>query len=343
MGAHTRPRKGAVLGYGTGEDATRVAWRADFWMITVSEESAVDFESTARIATEAFGSKDISFSAPRMKWLYERGFGQGSTVVAAYDDGKKIGQIVLLHQKVYLDGAPVMATQLIDLFILKAYRSPVLVRRLYQEVERLCGAKQIRVILGLPNPISAPLNARFMGLRPFLLLPVRVGVSLGWSRSERLKFSDPIKALSRDEAIERLAGFGTQLSENGLHWDPAMLFDRISDPTCDYAVHATPDLLLISSSRKTRGISHVLLCGFFARLQAAVASSDIPTLIRAACRLWKHRVFVYAGLNKSLPYLPGFALPERLRPPILVQLRDCASADAAPRFDRFELTDADFV
>src|ERR1700722_14669172 len=145
-------------------------------MITVSEEDAVDFEGTARIATEAFGSKDVSFSASRIKWLYERGFGQGSAVVAAHDDGKKIGQIVLLHQKVCLNGERVTATQLIDLFILKAYRSPILVRRLYAEVERLCEANQIRVILGLPNPISAPLNARLMGLRPFLLLPVRVGV-----------------------------------------------------------------------------------------------------------------------------------------------------------------------
>jgi hypothetical protein len=312
-------------------------------MITVSEEDAVDFEGTARIATEAFGSKDVRFSASRMKWLYERGFGQGSAVVAAHDDGKKIGQIVLLHQKVCLNGESVTATQLIDLFILKAYRSPILVRRLYAEVERLCEANQIRVILGLPNPISAPLNARLMGLRPFLLLPVRVGVSLGWSGRERLKFSDPIKALSRDEAIERLAGFVTPLGENGLHWDAAMLFDRISDPTREYAIQATADLLLISSSRKTRGISHVLLCGFFARPGATVTSGDIGTLIRAACRLWKHPVFVYAGLNESLPYLPGFALPEWLRPPILVQFRDRASTEASPRFDRFQLTDSDFV
>lgn len=312
-------------------------------MITVSEESAVDFESTARIATEAFGSKDVMFSASRMKWLYERGFGQGSTVLAAYDDGKKVGQIVLLHQKVYLDGEAVLATQLIDLFILQAHRSPVLVRRIYKEVERLCEANHIRVILALPNENSAALNARFLKLRPFLSLPARVGVSLGWPRSTRLQFSGPLKAMQRDEAIERLSGFVTPLTENGPHWDATTLFDRISDPTCDYAVHATADLLLISSSRKTRGISHALLCGFFARSGATVAANDINTLIRAACHLWKHRVFVYAGLNRSLPYLPGFALPERLRPPILVQLRDSASAEAAPQFDRFQLTDSDFV
>jgi hypothetical protein len=87
----------------------------------------------------------------------------------------------------------------------------------------------------------------------------------------------------------------------------------------------------------------VLLCGFFARSGASIASSDIRILIRAACSLWKHRVFVYAGLNERLSHLPGFALPEWLRPPILVQLRDTVSAESTPRFDRLQLTDSDFV
>ena len=59
-----------------------------------------------------------------MKWLYERGFGQRSAMVAVLDDGKKVGQITLLHQNIYLDGKPTAATQLVDLFILQAYRSP---------------------------------------------------------------------------------------------------------------------------------------------------------------------------------------------------------------------------
>ena len=312
-------------------------------MIAVSEERAVDFERTARIATEAFGSKDVTFSASRMKWLYERGFGKGSAVVALFDGDKKVGQIVLLHQNVYLDGQPVVATQLIDLFILKDHRSPGLVRRLYGEVERLCEANHIRIIFTLPNPISAPLNARFLKLRPFLSLPLRIGVSFGWLRRTRVLVSARVRTMSRDEAIERLSPFATPVGENGLHWDAASLFERVSDPTCDYAVHATPDLLLVSSSRRTRGISHALLCGFFARPGAAVVSGDINALIRAACRHWKHRVFVYAGINNSLPRLPGFAIPARYRQPILVQLRDTASPEAPPRFDRFQLTDSDFV
>ena len=312
-------------------------------MITVSEESAVDFESTAEIATEAFGSKNVKFSPQRMKWLYERGFGQGCAVVAAFDGDKKVGQIVMLHQKVYLDGEPVTATQLIDLFVLPAYRSPALVRRIYDEVERLCETNHVRIVLTLPNERSAPLNARFLKMRPFLLLAVRVGLSLGLRRRGRLQLSAAVRTMSRDKAIARLSVFATPTNENGPLWEAATLFDRISDPTRDYALHATQDLLLVSSSRKTRGISHALLCGFFARPGAVVTTDDVSTLIRAACHLWKHRVFVYAGVNNSLPRLPGFAIPARYRQPILVQLRDVHSNKVELSFDRFQLIDSDFV
>jgi hypothetical protein len=312
-------------------------------MITVREERTIDFETTALIATEAFGSKHVKFSPARMKWLYERGFGQGSTVVAAFDGDKKIGQIVLLHQKVCLDGRPVIATQLIDLFILRAYRSPTLVRSLYKEVERLCEAGHIRIVLTLPNENSASLNARLLKLRPFLSLRVRAGVNLGWRPRSGLQFSGRLDALPRNEAINLLSGFATPASENGPCWDAETLLDRLSDPTCDYAAHATANLLLVSSMRKTRGIHHALLCGFFARAQATIAAREVNALIHAACRFWKRPIFVYAGVNKSLPRLPGFAIPIRFRRPILVQLRDFRSDEAAVRFDRFQLTDSDFV
>jgi hypothetical protein len=42
-------------------------------MVTVSEETAVDYELTAKIATEAFALAEVHFSAERIKWLYERG------------------------------------------------------------------------------------------------------------------------------------------------------------------------------------------------------------------------------------------------------------------------------
>jgi len=312
-------------------------------MVTVREETTVDFESTARIATEAFGSKDVKFSPERMKWLYERGFGQDSRLVGAFDGDKKVGQIVLLHQKLCLDGQPVIATQLIDLFVLQAYRSPTLLRQLYKEVERLCKANNIRIVLTLPNAKSAPLNERLMKLRPFLQLPLRMGVSLWWFGTSHLSYSGRLDTLPASEAINLLSGFATPPTENGVRWDALSLSGRIADPTCDYAVHATANLLLVSSARKTLGAGYVLLCGFFARTQTAVASREVNALIRAACRYWKKPLFVYAGINNSLPRPPGFALPGRLRRPILLQLRDFESEPAALTFDRFQLIDSDFV
>ncbi len=52
-------------------------------MVTVSEETTVDYELTARIATEAFAQDRIQFSPERIKWLYERGFSRGATVLPA--------------------------------------------------------------------------------------------------------------------------------------------------------------------------------------------------------------------------------------------------------------------
>jgi len=86
-----------------------------------------------------------------------------------------------------------------------------------------------------------------------------------------------------------------------------------------------------------------LLCGFFARPQAKITSSTVRALISDACRLWKHSFFVYAGINNSLPTLPGIVLPTRLRPPMLVQLRDFNTDELDVRFDRFQLIDSDFV
>jgi hypothetical protein len=312
-------------------------------MVTVSEETAVDYELTAQIATDAFDTAHVHFSPDRIKWLYERSFGRGTTVLAAIDDGRKIGQIALVGQTVCVDGEICPAIQLVDLFILQAYRSAQLVRRLYKEVERICVERNIRYILALPNDKSVLLNARFLKLSPLLWLPIRAGVSLRRPTPSRLRYSGLLRSMTRAQAVELLAAFACPAAENGLRWDGDTLFDRLDDPTRDYAVHATADLLLVSSSRKTGAIAYTALCAFFARPQASTSRDDIHELVRAACRLSKTPVFVYAGTNASLPQPPGIGLPARLRRPILVQLRDIRAETHAVHFDRFQLIDSDFA
>jgi predicted N-acetyltransferase YhbS len=312
-------------------------------MIAVSEEHVVDYELTARVATEAFGSGDVVFAADRIKWLYERGFGQGSVVVAATDDGTKVGQIACLHQTVQCDGQPCSALQLVDLFIAKDHRSPQLIRRIYRQVEQVCADRKIRFILAVPNGASKALNARMLKLTPVLWLPVRVGIGLRPPRHSLLKYSGYIKSLSSEQAVELLSGFNTPAIENGLRWDGELLFSRLNDPTRDYAVHAAADVMLISSSRRTRGIGYTLLCGFFTRSLTTATSGSVRELVRAACHFSKQPLFVYAGINGNLAKLPGIPLPARLRPPMLVQSRDLDSEASELRLSRFQLIDSDFV
>jgi hypothetical protein len=218
-----------------------------------------------------------------------------------------------------------------------------LIRRIYKEVEQICVDRKIRFILAMPNENAKPLNARILKLKPLLRLPVRAGVTLLPPRRTELKYSGYLKSLPAKEAVDLLSGFDTPATENGLRWYGEVMFSRMNDPTRDYAVHAGGDLVLISSTRKTKGLGYTLLCGFFARPLATVASASVRELVRAACFFWKRPLFAYAGVNDGLPALPGIALPARLRPPMLVQLRDFVGQTPDVEFCRFQLIDSDFV
>jgi len=187
------------------------------------------------------------------------------------------------------------------------------------------------------------LNIRFLKMKPLVWLDIRAGFSFLRPRSLKLEFSGLLRSLTADAAIGLLSNFSTSTVENGLRWDGDALFNRLSDPTCDYALHASADLLLISSPRKTRGINYTLLSGFFARPHAALTGSHVRQLVRTACRFWKAPLFIYVGVNSQLPELPGFKVPPRVRSPMLVQLRDLRDEWSNARFDRFQLVDCDFV
>ena len=313
-------------------------------MVIVAEEKAVDYALTARLATEAFADETVQFSPDRIQWLYKKSFGQGTTVLAALEDGQKIGQIALIGQRLCIAGEAQAAVQLVDLFVMQAHRSAGLVRKLYREVERICQARGIRYILALPNDKSVQLNARLLKLNPLIELPIRVGLSPRQS-SAKLVCSDRLKTLSRDQAVALLSPFASSTTENGIQYDAESLFNRLEDPTRDYALHASDALLLISSLRRRKNVSYTMLCGFFAQPQARLTSQSVNELVRAACGFWNAPLFVYAGANQSLPKLPGLPLPARLKRPILVQLREIApgSAAAQPRLARFQLIDSDFA
>jgi Acetyltransferase (GNAT) domain len=260
-------------------------------MITATSDEAIDYEETARVATEAFGFSDFVFHPDQIQWLYERCFSLGTTVVSLRDDNCKIGHFAIVRQPVVMNGSFEPTVQLVDLFILKEYRSKDCLRQLYGEVERQCVAQKIRFALGMPNSKALPVNAHFFRMRPFLWLPIRIGLAAPF-RSPALLFSGPFELMKKEEAIALFTHYRTSDDKNGLQWDEDKLHQRLCSPRNFYGVHATENLLLISSTRSSRGLKYTLLCGFFVRTGAHVEPGNVGVLVRAACHFWKRPLFI---------------------------------------------------
>jgi Acetyltransferase (GNAT) domain len=312
-------------------------------VITASCEEPIDYEETARVATEAFGSLDIVFYPKQFQWFYERCFSLGTTVVTLRDGNRKIGQCAMVRQLVLVNGVYEPAAQLVDLFVTEEFRSKDCLRQLYGEVEHQCIAQKIRFALGMPNARALAVNAHFFKMRPFLWLPMRMGLAVPF-RSSTLIFSGLFQLMKKEEAVGLFARYRTPSDENGLQWDEERLYQRLCGPSFSYGVHATKELLLISSPRSSRGVKYALLCGFFVRPGAPVPRGNAGALVRASCHLWKRPLFVYVGFNNALADIPGFPLPQWFRPsPMHLQLRDFQPERPAPNFDRYQPLDFEFA
>ena len=312
-------------------------------MITASCEESIDYEETARVATEAFGLIDILFRAEQFRWFYERSFSRGTTVVTLRDGNRKIGQCAMVHQLVLLNGVYEPAVQLVDLFVKKEFRSKECLLQLYGEVEQQCVAQKIRFALGMPNANALAVNAHFFRMRPFLWLPISMGLVIPL-QSSTLIYSGPFQLMSKEEAVELFVHYRTPTDEDGLQWNEEKLYQRLCSPSHSYGVHATKELLLISSPRSSRGVKYALLCGFFVRTDTPVPHGSARALARASSHLWKRPLFVYLGFNNALTDVPGFSLPRWARPsPMLLQLRDFQPERSEPRFDRYQALDFDFA
>jgi hypothetical protein len=303
----------------------------------------VNYEETARLATEAFASPNHVIMPERLRWFYERCFSLGATVIALRDGDRKVGQIAMVRQTLRVNGREESAAQLVDLFVSKEFRGKERLRQLYTEVERQFIKQDIRFAIGMPNAKALGVNEYFFNLKPFLRLPFSMGVSIPLSPGQDVRSSrfDPA---NKSLALSLLAGYGSPVDENGVVWDPARLFERLCNYKREYGIHTLDGVLLISSPRRSRGVMYTLLCGFTTRGGAEASRATTRRLVRGACRMWKRPLFAYAGVNCKLAAPPGMVLPAQIRPsPLLVQLRDFKPDRQPLRLDRFELIDFDLA
>jgi hypothetical protein len=306
-------------------------------------EEIVNYEETARLATEAFASPNLVILPERLRWFYGRCFSAGTTVIALRDGDRKVGQIAMVRQAFRVDGKEESAAQLVDLFISREFRGKERLQQLYAEVERQFVKQDIRFAIGMPNAKALGVNEHFFSLKPFLRLPLSMGIAIPLPpRNDLISFRfDPS---DKNHILSLFAGYSGSPDENGVIWDETRLFERLCGYKREYGIHTLDDVLLISSPRISRGITYTLLCGFMTCRGVEAPPIAVRHLVRDACRLWKRPLFAYAGVNSKLSAPPGIVMPAKLRPsPLLVQLRDFKPARPPLRLDRFQLLDFDLA
>ncbi len=309
--------------------------------VEVRQETHRDYHATAALADAGFEFAPGHFRPEILRWLYETAFADGTTVLALWCGGRKVGQVALVHQSIVAAGRSEPAIALVDLFILKAHRSLASIAALYGAVQKSCKRDGIRFILAMPNGKAAGVNMRFLKLAEVARLDIRVGVA-GLPRPWHRVTSQNVADLDAERGCEILDGYcGGQ--GDGLLWTGARLWARLQKPGARYAIHAGRDGLLVSTPRTQGRMPHTMLCGFFVRPGKRLARGAVAALVSAACRHHRRPLFVYAGLNEAVP-LPGVSLPERLRPsPMVLQLRDLAPEGTRLALSRFETLDFDFA
>ena len=309
--------------------------------LTVSREAALDYDLTAALATEGFEAAPGTFRADRLRWLYETAFGDGTTVLALKAGDAKVGHIALVHQTLSVAGRQERAIALVDLFILKAFRSRAAMGGLYGAVEAFCREQGIRFILAVPNVKAAGVNTRCLKLAEVAPLEIRVGlggVPRFWNHVESHSVAglDPARGAA---ILARYCG----APGDGLLWTGERLWARLQKPGADYALHAGARVLAISAPRRQGRMAHTMICALLARPGTAPGRGDVAAAVSAACRLHRRPVFVYTGLNAAVPR-PGMDLPRRFRPsPMVLQARDLAPGGDPLAVARFEALDFDFV
>lgn len=310
-------------------------------MFTVATETTVDWEETARLATEAFGDA-VPFDPDRLRWTYERCFAQGAEVVTLRWNGAKVGQLVVLRHSIVVDGRRESAGLFVDLFVLKQHRCRDAVALLFGEAERRILELGLRFVLGMSNRRSLPLNVELFGMKTVEVLPLHMGVMFG--RPDPGVSTRSMDDLTEAEAADLLAPHVSPERDRCVPWDAQRLARRLSGPAYAYALHLLPGVAAVSSPRRSRGIPHTLICGFFAKDPARVSADDMGMLVRAACSRWERPVFAYCGFDRLLPMPPGVAMPRIARPsPLLVQMRDFAKDGEVIRLDRYQMIDSDFA
>lgn len=304
--------------------------------IRIEKPEELEAELTSRLASEAFEKDSPALSAARFSWTYGGGYDDVS-VVSAFANGMKIGQLGCLFKTFVLDGAECTSAELVDLFVSPQYRSTKVASLLYRDMKKIVATKDAQLMFAFANAGASVLNKRYFKMDDATSLPLRLGFPslLGLSAS-----SSSVTVLTDIERIAQACVECASFDDGGVKVTIEQLRNRISSPVHNYVCVTDGEIAILASPRVIRSLPVLLICATFAAKNVQHPNT-MSALIRSLCRATGQRAYLYVGWNDAIAMRNGFGLPERFsRDKFVIQSNFLARSRKS--VGRFELLDVDY-
>jgi hypothetical protein len=312
-----------------------------------------DARPTADLLTRVFPHSARPLDEEFVRWLYERcPYGPG--IEANYDEDlpsggtRRIAHYALVPARYSRDG---VETPFV--FSLNACVDPTAQRggyftRMGQEVYAKAAGQGIVGVVGVSNANSTPAVVNKLHWKLVGPMPVRMAVPVP-GRSRGFDHRPVDAALLAGTELDDLAA---SLDPSPDHrweqvWSGPFLRWRLGRPGCDYALHVSPDFLVVSTREQRAGLPFAVVLKVLPRNGASRGrSTPLPgaPAVAAACVHHRAPLAVYAGFNARVR-VGGVPLPMRLRPSplnlILKSLDEAALPQHGFELATFEFLDSD--
>ncbi len=297
-----------------------------------------DGRMTSHLAYQAFGRIGPELSSERFSWAYKSGYDR-VTIISAFTDGIKIGQLVSFSKTLCLAGRSVQAAELVDLFVSPEFRGVKVAGKLYKTMRDTLEYEGIAVFYTYANERASYLNRRHLCLEESTQLPAYIGLhtNLRTSKQSDVTINETVDEIAAACIARTNAG-----SQTGVTVTAEQLARRISSPIHKYISAHYGDVAIIGSPRIVKSVPLLLICATFTKLNRPPEKKTVRMLTSALCGASDRKFFLYAGWNDSFKFDHGFRVPGSFfqgRLVIQSNFLDSRRND----FGRFELIDLDYA
>lgn len=305
--------------------------------------SSASEEQTRQILFEVFPIERFR-DGRYLRWFYRENPVGAAIEINRYDASRPIAHIGGIPQRYHTKGRSIAGVFPLNIAVSSSARG----RGLMSEISQACFAASVErfgdgVLVGVPNASSTPGYTGRLGFRLVRPLPVAVLTPL-WPSLTRVRSVSVTPEYLQSRAFDDLvSSIDFSPGEGWSHeWSPELLAWRLRAPHARYALHASSDVVIVTTAVRHAGVPVCVVVKTFRRLGSRKEFAN--EVVARACRFHRAPAAIYAGFS-NVVRLVGVPLPNRFKPAplnlIVRSLRPGFLNEQEFEFDRFEFFDFD--